>query len=843
MAAADDGHHDEDSMLVTEEDLAFVQSIGSRNAFLTEMELPAPKQWINPRKAKRKRAKEMQQIAKDEQDYEQKPRISSEKRAKTDLQTNAKSQFAGDDAEDDKERATGRLPIKVGKRLVHAPKRVIVAPDTPVAATQNAPQQTNESEMPQSPDMETEKITAKVPTKRKNPLGPTQGKTLADYKLEIASLAADILAAPEDSTSKLRELRELCSCNDANPAIATSVTKLAIMSLATVFKDIIPGYRIRDLTEKEKAVKVSKEVQKERDYDESLLRNYQMYLKRLHALVKTGGTKSNANSKRAVGLMIVSIRAMCMLLTGVTHFNYRSNIIELVIPRMNDERHPDVADLCCETITQLFRNDKQFDATQETVKAMSRVIKASNYRVREAMLHCFFDLRLSEAAIKSLQLEKEREDANTRAGGGPGFHFNMGKMGKHKSRMKKKEQKAHKELDKQLKDAQMDVDLRALARRQLVILNQVFATYFRILKHGRTSPLLPTTLQGLSRHAHLIDASFFGDLMSVLRDIMRDPLLGADVSLQCVRTGCTLLSGQSGMALNIDAKAFHDALYVILFDIPGDNKGVELALMCFRLLLHERREMSLERVAAFVKRLCQICTHLEPHQAVAAMFNVRSMLLKYPKLAQMLDNDVVTNTSYRPDVLEPEHSNPMAAPLWELALLYKHYYPWMPTYAKHVAAGAPSTGGHALNPKHARAQPHEIYASLDKTCHGFSFNPPMQAPKQHPMRQKSGSGPRHSGHIDDPGLTVAQNAVQTHVDASGDLRALSEDDAEDVLQRWGCALDADRVRRRLDRLTRQKDALQSILKRFNKHAAKKATAGVKKKPKKSKLKLGRGIVA
>eukprot|EP00041_Stephanoeca_diplocostata_P027091 m.740273 g.740273 ORF g.740273 m.740273 type:complete len:105 (-) comp23112_c0_seq5:1926-2240(-) len=66
---------------------------------------------------------------------------------------------------------------------------------------------------------------------------------------------------------------------------------------------------------------------------------------------------------------------------------------------------------------------------------------------------------------------------------------------------------------------------------------------------------------------------------------------------------------------------------------------------------------------------------------------------------------------------------------------------------------------------------------------------------------------------------------------------------QDVLQRWGCALDADRVRRRLDRLTRQKDALQSILKRFNKHAAKKATAGVKKKPKKSKLKLGRGIVA
>lgn len=41
------------------------------------------------------------------------------------------------------------------------------------------------------------------------------------------------------------------------------------------------------------------------------------------------------------------------------------------------------------------------------------------------MLHCFFDLRLSEAAIKSLQIEKEREEASSRGGGGPGFHFNV----------------------------------------------------------------------------------------------------------------------------------------------------------------------------------------------------------------------------------------------------------------------------------------------------------------------------------------------------------------------------------------------------------------------------------
>lgn len=42
--------------------------------------------------------------------------------------------------------------------------------------------------------------------------------------------------------------------------------------------------------------------------------------------------------------------------------------------------------------------------------------------------------------------------------------------------------------------------------------------------------------------------------MKVLHEIMRDPTLGMDVSLGCVRTGCLLLSGQTGMALNIDVK-------------------------------------------------------------------------------------------------------------------------------------------------------------------------------------------------------------------------------------------------------------------------------------------------
>ena len=53
-------------------------------------------------------------------------------------------------------------------------------------------------------------------------------------------------------------------------------------SAGTVFKDLIPSYRIRSLTEKEKEAKVSNEVASLQSFEQALLKNYQMYLQRLY---------------------------------------------------------------------------------------------------------------------------------------------------------------------------------------------------------------------------------------------------------------------------------------------------------------------------------------------------------------------------------------------------------------------------------------------------------------------------------------------------------------------------------------------------------------------------------
>lgn len=109
-----------------------------------------------------------------------------------------------------------------------------------------------------------------------------------------------------------------------------------------MFKDIVPGYRIRALTDKEKAEKVSQIVQRTRDWEQGLVSVYQSYLKTLDTEVKgelpshasrciwdptvlTGGYSAKSE------LSDVALRCMCTLLTDVTHFNFRVNLMSTIV--------------------------------------------------------------------------------------------------------------------------------------------------------------------------------------------------------------------------------------------------------------------------------------------------------------------------------------------------------------------------------------------------------------------------------------------------------------------------------------------------------------------------------
>ncbi len=79
-----------------------------------------------------------------------------------------------------------------------------------------------------------------------------------------------------------------------------------MLSLAAVFKDVAPGYRIRLPTDKELAMPVSKDVKRLRDYESAILRSYQVCIPKP---LSTVPVLRVASSRPSLDLDILSLTA------------------------------------------------------------------------------------------------------------------------------------------------------------------------------------------------------------------------------------------------------------------------------------------------------------------------------------------------------------------------------------------------------------------------------------------------------------------------------------------------------------------------------------------------------
>lgn len=122
-----------------------------------------------------------------------------------------------------------------------------------------------------------------------------------------------------------------------DPAIRT----LAILSQLAVFKDIIPGYRIRSLTEKEKAEKASQMVTRTREWEQGLVLVYQSYLRALETEIKgrhyfaPPRVPALSMHEAKSDMADVALKCMCTLAADVTHFNFRVNLVACIVARLS----------------------------------------------------------------------------------------------------------------------------------------------------------------------------------------------------------------------------------------------------------------------------------------------------------------------------------------------------------------------------------------------------------------------------------------------------------------------------------------------------------------------------
>ena len=549
---------------------------------------------------------------------------------------------------------------------------------------------------------------------------PIQQQIL-EAKEELARIASLINEDPEEHAGGFRTLGQIAA--SSNPTIK----KLALATQLAVYKDAIPGYRIRPIAEQDQTEKVSKDVRRLRAFEQTLVSSYQGFIK---DLAKCAKPTRDLQSEATASMTNVAISCACALVLAAPHFNFRGELLKILVAKLSSRKVDANFIKCREATESLFRSDEDGTSSLDAVSLITRMMKARHYQVDESVLNTFLHLRLlTEFSSKASQNRVDKPAKDDGLGGKkPKF--------KKEFRTKKlrKIMKERKEVEKELKEADAIVSHEQRDRMQSETLKLVFVTYFRILK-ARIPNLMGAVLEGLAKHAHLINQDFFGDLLEALKDLISDAeaLMNDEEeedqeqdedmpsksdrdstreALLCITTAFALLEGQdaarSATALNLDLTFFTSYLYKSLHDLSL-NPELELSSKSLRLpdphalsttststaapkvnlqtttvlLLRALtsiltpRAVPPVRLAAFAKQLFTSSLQL-PEKSTLAMLSLLNNVTKIHgrKVASLWNTEERKGDGvFEATRGDLEGSNPFASTIWEGELLKLHYAP------------------------------------------------------------------------------------------------------------------------------------------------------------------------
>ena len=533
---------------------------------------------------------------------------------------------------------------------------------------------------------------------------------------ELARIASLINEDPEEHTGLFRPLAQLA--NSSNQTIK----KLALATQMSVFKDIIPGYRIRPLADGDAAEKVSKDVKRLRNFEQGLIGSYQSYVRQLGAYAQH---QSQDQTDPIFSVAQVAISCACSLLLSAPHFNFRGELLQILVSTLLARQRSSSFTKCIATLETLFRDDKDGKPSLDAVMAITKALKNRNYQTDEAILNTFLHLRLLGSLSVRASYDKVERPSDPVG--------QKGKSTKQKREFRTKKQrkimKEQKKVKKDFKEASATVDHEEYERIQSEILKLVFVTYFRILK-ARTPGLIGAVLEGLSKYTHLINQDFFGDILEALKDLIPTQQIvfkddGEDQdeaglaptssslrsSLLCIATAFTLLSHQdvspnaTSTALALDLNFFTTHLYRILYILAQDPE-IETSSRCtsvpdpetpapteakpsvnastISVLLLRSLDAVLTprstpplRVAAYIKTLLTSSLQL-PERSTIALLALLQQIIKVhgAKVKGIWDTEERRGDGvFDPFSAEIEGSNPFAGTAWEGELLRLHFSP------------------------------------------------------------------------------------------------------------------------------------------------------------------------
>ena len=558
----------------------------------------------------------------------------------------------------------------------------------------------------------------------KEPVLPPQEQVRRAQE-ELAKLATQLNENPEENPGAFKSLARV------GQSKLPAVQKLCMVTRMAVYRDVIPGYRIRQASEDAAPEKLSKDVRTLRAYEQALVSGYQGYIKELAAfsVAKPAGRKGAEKD-----LSNLAISCTCTLLNAVPHFNFRGELLRILVRKLSSRRPDQAFVKCRDSLEALFREDEDGGPSLDAVTLLSKMMKVREYRVDESVLNLFLHLRLlSEYSGKASKDGVDRPSSAPNGGAPKGK-----KQREFRTKRERKNLKEQKGLEKDMAQADALVSHEERERMQSDTLKLVFATYFRILK-SRSPHLMGAVLEGLAKYAHLINQNFFGDLLEALKDLIRhsdedtrddtaedgeeddqddddDPVVRnpSREALLCTVTAFALLSGQdahnSRTDLHLDLSYFTTHLYQSLLSVSvnpdlelnakslhlpdpdapstGNTSKNRINLETMTVLLlrclsgvllppWNIRSVPPLRLAAFTKQLMSTSLQMPEKSCQAVLACLDDVVNTHGKKVKALWNteERKGDGTFNPLSQSVEGSNPFATTIWEGEILRKHYCP------------------------------------------------------------------------------------------------------------------------------------------------------------------------
>lgn len=522
--------------------------------------------------------------------------------------------------------------------------------------------------------------------------------TFEEAKEKLALVAMEITEDVEENIGKLKELlryTRIGMIKSSSKEEEIDLMRMGLITAVAVFKDILPDYSIRPLTEVEKSAKVSKEVRKQRGFEETLLRSYCHYVDRLEEILKT--------VKRG-DAMVVSVAVGCLgqLAIDAGHFNHYERVLSALCGQVfNGKEHVSV--VASTSLGKVFSEDEFGRSTAHALRLISDAIQARDYLPELRSLDSLQHVRMKLLAFSRTDtLPSDKRLASEEA-----VRLDVyKKKSLHMSKSQKKNLKV--ELSESIKSARSEAEFSREERSKWSsdALKFLFRILFGILKRftrpdsddtnggGKTVnsavKLLPQVMKCLSRVSQFLSVEYFTDLLSTLKKTIS--LIEAEQSLiatlHTIQTVLQIISLQETTKIDItknagsiiDLKFYFDLIYRQIPLISSSESTTwtrefeSLFESVMSKLFLSKKHCPATRVAAFIHRfalMIQDPSGALPFEAKIYFLRLILRLLdRHEKTRGLLDDETLGVAAYLPKCSDPDLCNPFCKQL-ELSTLTK----------------------------------------------------------------------------------------------------------------------------------------------------------------------------